>query len=344
VALGSDRGPITLWDPTKDGAVRRLEGHGWTVHDLAFLPDGQRLVSGGRDGMVRLWHIPTGRPTASILAHNEVWWLDVSRDGGKVVTGGRDSTVRLWRIGQSLAEDTAIRLGDARWKGIIPVEFMDAAGSRVGLAFNGQLSVWDTGKTPQPLSAVTGVEGRTLAVHPRHGLALVGDRSLAVLDTTSQQVLRRLQAHEGRMTACAWSPVSRTAFTGSTDNEVRVWDFDWLEAFERHSAQVEAAQQRILANPRDAAALATLGEWYAFRRRHDWAVDLLEQARSAGGATSPLMLARSYWMLGDAVAARREFEAAAATGEAPGEYVALCIRAAGDGPIAATQPQAPSKP
>ena len=34
-------------------------------------------------------------------------------------------------------------------------------------------------------------------------------------------------------------------------------------------------------NPEDGAALAALGEWYAFRGADDWAIELLEEARKA---------------------------------------------------------------
>jgi hypothetical protein len=61
-----------------------------------------------------------------------------------------------------------------------------------------------------------------------------------------------------------------------------VVDLGWGAAERALLARVEAAQTALAANASDAAALATLGEWCAFRHADDWAVALLEKARDAG--------------------------------------------------------------
>ena len=101
---------------------------------------------------------------------------------------------------------------------------------------------------------------------------------------------------------------------------------------------IPIAQAALQKNPTDAGALAVLGNWYAFRGRNDWAVDLLERARAGGAAVDTLALADCYWELSaDAstssprflAAARREFRTALSEPRPDADrfYAALCLGA-----------------
>lgn len=73
VATGSPDGALRLWDT---GGVRKaapapaaapsatLPGHRGEVTAVAFTPDGRTLISGGKDGTVRVWDLATRRATA----------------------------------------------------------------------------------------------------------------------------------------------------------------------------------------------------------------------------------------------------------------------------------------
>ncbi len=39
----------------------RLKGHTWSVNSVTFSPDGTLLATGGRDGLVCLWSLPSGQ-------------------------------------------------------------------------------------------------------------------------------------------------------------------------------------------------------------------------------------------------------------------------------------------
>jgi WD40 repeat protein/DNA-binding SARP family transcriptional activator len=67
------------------------------VNALAFNPDGNRLVTGAKDGSIRAWESRTGRPLASRAANlGEVTDLAYSPDGTWVASSSSDGTVRLW--------------------------------------------------------------------------------------------------------------------------------------------------------------------------------------------------------------------------------------------------------
>lgn len=57
IAVSADGGAY-LWDAASGEAVSVLRGHAGWAWALSVGPAGQTLVSGGDDGMIRLWGIP----------------------------------------------------------------------------------------------------------------------------------------------------------------------------------------------------------------------------------------------------------------------------------------------
>ncbi|MCL4179594.1 MAG: hypothetical protein KJ072_17835 [Verrucomicrobia bacterium] len=58
LAGGGEDGVITLWDTVSHQRVGRLLGHRKPIRGLAFLPDGNRLVSLTQDSL-RVWSAPS---------------------------------------------------------------------------------------------------------------------------------------------------------------------------------------------------------------------------------------------------------------------------------------------
>jgi WD40 repeat protein len=76
----------------------KLKRHTATVRDLAFAPNGKRLVTGSDDCRVIVWDTATGAHIASLAAHKQpLTSLAISRDGSLIATGGNnESNVNLW--------------------------------------------------------------------------------------------------------------------------------------------------------------------------------------------------------------------------------------------------------
>jgi WD40 repeat protein len=75
-----------------------LAGNTGFVYSVAFGPDGRRLVSGGVDGMVRVWDVDTGQQIGvPLTGHTDgVRSVAFSPDGHRLASGSADTTVRLW--------------------------------------------------------------------------------------------------------------------------------------------------------------------------------------------------------------------------------------------------------
>jgi len=74
-----------------------LEGHAGPIPALAFSPDGEILASGGKGGLVRLWHPPTEYGVLSSSTES-VHSLAFSPDGSVVAFGGEDRQLHVWNV------------------------------------------------------------------------------------------------------------------------------------------------------------------------------------------------------------------------------------------------------
>ncbi|MFH1097608.1 MAG: hypothetical protein V1749_08940, partial [Candidatus Desantisbacteria bacterium] len=78
---------------------KTLEGHGYSVHSVAFSPDGRYLASGSCDNTIKLWEMPSGNLLKTLEGHgNYVNSVAFSPDGRYLASGSWDNTIKLWEM------------------------------------------------------------------------------------------------------------------------------------------------------------------------------------------------------------------------------------------------------
>jgi WD40 repeat protein/tetratricopeptide (TPR) repeat protein len=306
VAAGGTDGIVKLWDASTGKAVLTLCGHPAApagkarTMPVAFSPDGATLLSGGGDGPLKLWDLKTGTEVRAFRGHTaNVSAVAFAPDGRSALSAADDKTVRLWDVRTGAERRTfagyATEASCVRFSadGLLAVAGEFGGGARV-------LDL-QSGQTRQALELDGSIADACLS--PDGGLLAIagwGGGAVRVFDARTGREGRGLAAHRGSINDLAYTSAATLLLTSSgQDGTVRWWDLHRPREYIRLAARAEAARQTLSRDPQDAAALARLGEWFAFRGVDAWAVELLEKARAASVPVSPMTLADCYTRLCD---------------------------------------------
>lgn len=230
LSLGTSR-PNTLDDEQKAPIVfetTRLVGDDSSVRRVAFLPDGDRVITASEDGTIRLWDIHTASEVRVPTGHvGRVLALAVSRDGKNLLTGGEDSTVRVQNL--ETGDESQQFPGDgAAVTGVAFCDERDRIVSTTSVGEAGTVRIWDTKtgnvvrrfETNAPLwFPVFSSDGRRL-------VASSGGKRFRVWNLDTGEQLQIFEGHTDRIRCVAISSDLRFAVSGSDDKTVRIWDIE----------------------------------------------------------------------------------------------------------------------
>jgi WD40 repeat protein len=183
IAAASVDGPICLFDAQTGQLRQTLSGHGFGTSSVDWSADGHYLASGGQDGKVRLWNLPSSalRPQDSVqsteMMGGAAWvervaWCPTTN----ILASAAGKKLRLWNESGGIREypDHPSTIADLRWK---PNDTILAS------AGYGKLFLW----SPQ------------------------------------QQPPVREFAWQGSMLVLAWSPDGKYIAAGAQDASVHFW-------------------------------------------------------------------------------------------------------------------------
>ena len=266
-------GRIDILDTTDpENSIKQLEIR-TAATTVALTWDGTRLVSGERDGTIRLWDAVRGDSLGnSWRGHRApITSIAFSRDGTRVVSGDTDGTVRLWDAVRGRA------LGD-KFAGheapVVSIGF-DRDGSRIVSADSARrILLWDVkSRVPtwsRPLPADTGnMKG---VVFTQDGTRIVSagidpQAALAVTmwDVESREAISTARTTDVRLIeTVAFSPNGGLILFGTADGLIRSWDVERGEVVEelmfRHGSGV-----RSLAFSSDGTRIVSAGSEGAIR-------------------------------------------------------------------------------
>lgn len=223
-AAGDGEGSIHLIDLSFGGKLRKWPGHRSPVGNLAFLAEGQELLSAANDGYLRRWDTKRGRHIAQCkLPFNHLFGVAASADGRRIV-------------------GTAVTEGLALWsgrEGAEPVLFEEnvAPESPVSLPADGRFAF--TGTPDGEVAQWDLAEGRRVAVFEGHSdsvsavaVTLDGrfcvssgrDRSVRLWAAETGQCLAIMRGHSSRVRGVAITPDARRIASVARDQTLRVWD------------------------------------------------------------------------------------------------------------------------
>lgn len=98
IYVGGSDGYIRVFDLPWLNETQRFHAHHEGVYAMAKHPKKPLLVSGGKDGHLRFWHLNEAlRPVLAIPAHNYgIYSIVFSPDGRFAASASRDKSIKIW--------------------------------------------------------------------------------------------------------------------------------------------------------------------------------------------------------------------------------------------------------
>ncbi len=235
LAAAGDDGALAIWDvgnPSPQLSPPTEHAGGVLAVAGCTLEAGGRIVTGGKDGLVRLWDAATGDHLLDLSGHDAPVRAVVAygaRGELRVASGGDDRRVRLWMPEVPFEPEDPRDRHSSPVTGVAVVNGAVVTGSR-----DGAVRRWgmETGEEPtDPFDAGAGGVS-VLAADPRHGdrhgVAVGGAELVRFLDArTGAENAPALVGHVQRVRSIVFGLTAgehELIATGGDDGSVRLWD------------------------------------------------------------------------------------------------------------------------
>jgi WD40 repeat protein len=225
---------VQVWDVATGTTLHRMSipdteaaNKSWecTTISVAFSPNSQWIVSGGRDCTVRLWNVVTGSQHHVMTGHTgPISCVAFSPNGTAIVSGSYDGTLRLWD--RDTSTERLVFVGHT--KSVNSLVFEPNHGHYVvSASSDGTLRVWDT-LTGTELRVIGGDGGDLYCVaFSPDGSTIASGSSIGTLQlwcatTSTRKLALKVLIDSDR--SLAFSPDSRSIVSCDGNGLAQIWD------------------------------------------------------------------------------------------------------------------------
>lgn len=217
---GPDINNLSIWEPTT-GNVRTFYGHRGGVNSAVINSDGTLIVSGGTDGLVKVWNIATGELEVALAGHSgAVRGIALSENGRYIVSGGSDNLVKVWTV----TGDELFSI-EGHTEHIYGVAF-SPDGKRIASVGDATVKVWDAQTGNELLSLDSHTQDVRCVTYSPDGTIIASgsfDNSIRIWDAKSGELLQVLTGHTNSVGSLGFLGSREQIVSCSDDNTVKLW-------------------------------------------------------------------------------------------------------------------------
>ncbi|TWT98668.1 WD40 repeat domain-containing serine/threonine protein kinase [Stieleria varia] len=227
VATSGDDGFVKLWDRETFEPISQWRATN-AVRNIAFSPNGERLVAGDRDGKITVLDIDKGEPVVQVTQPGSIFGVDYSADGNLIATVGSDKIVRIWD-----AENLSERQTMAGHPGpIYNVAFAPTGSTLATVGWGKSVILWNT-ETGTEKQTLTGSEGDVwsagFCTTGGHLVTASQDSTAKIWDLKSGKIIATLAGHESAVHNASIDSANQRVATSGRDGTIRIWDLSSLQ-------------------------------------------------------------------------------------------------------------------
>jgi WD40 repeat protein/tRNA A-37 threonylcarbamoyl transferase component Bud32 len=262
IAAANEDKTLRLWDAHSGRLLARYAGHRTALTACAIDPTG-RLLSCGREGVLRLWTLPETAQTPIESHGAEVKGVAFTPDSRRVISASLDRELRAW------SAETGEQLQTLRGHIGSVYSLALRADGRAALSAGSDrtLRAWDVERGAQlrqygthndaVLAAAFSLRPLKIAAMARpNWLVAAGgaERVIRLYDAESGQLLTTLRGHRDAVIACLFSPTDELLLSLSKDRSAHLWSLA-SGALLRTFAEPEISCTAIAFHPEGALTL-----------------------------------------------------------------------------------------
>ena len=197
--------------------------HDTDICDLAYLPDGRRIVTASDDGTVEVWNLESGEQEGTSMEHEHAMVnVTVTRDGTKIICSDYDGNIKVWDVESHELVEEWTHPGRCTKIAISPDDRLIAVGAWT-------VAIYTMEGRQANHSIESSFEVACMCFSPDGTKLACGTDNIRVYDVDNGTLIFKLECYQNRVLDVLWSCDGSRLFSGWNDKTIRCWNYDTRE-------------------------------------------------------------------------------------------------------------------